>query len=82
MGKHYLSLFLEFRFVLNSYNNLNPSLIANYSYDLAQIFNEFYHESKVIGSKDEFFRLSLVSSFRIVLKNSLKLLGIKVIEKI
>ena len=67
--------------VLNSYENLNPSLIANYSYELAQIFNEFYHSSKVIGSDEEQFRLSLVNSFGIVLKNSLNLLGIDVVDK-
>jgi|TARA_B100000315_G_scaffold66237_1_gene60191 arginyl-tRNA synthetase len=67
--------------VLSSYKNLNPSLIANYSYQLAQIFNGFYHSSKVIGSDEEEFRLALVNSFRIVLKNSLKLLGINVVEK-
>jgi len=67
--------------VLNSYNNLNPSLIANYSYQLAQVFNEFYHDSKVIGSKEESFRASLVEAFRYVLKNSLNLLGIETLEK-
>ena len=67
--------------VLNSYNNLNPSLIANYSYQLAQVFNEFYHGSKVIGSKEESFRASLVEAFRYVLKNSLNLLGIETLEK-
>ena len=67
--------------VLDSYNNLNPSLIANYSYQLAQVFNEFYHGSKVIGSKEESFRASLVEAFRYVLKNSLNLLGIETLEK-
>ena len=67
--------------VLNSYKNLNPSLIANYSYELAQIFNEFYHSCNVIGSEQELFRLALVNSFRQVLKNALLLLGIDVIER-
>ena len=67
--------------VLNSYRNLSPSLIANYSYQLAQIFNEFYHSCPVIGSKQESFRLALVEAFRQILKNSLKLLGIKVLEE-
>lgn len=67
--------------VLNSYKNLNPSLIANYSYQLSQIFNEFYHSSKVIGSEQESFRLALVESFRYVLKNSLNLLGIETLDK-
>jgi arginyl-tRNA synthetase len=67
--------------VYNSYKNLNPSLIANYSYQLAQIFNEFYHACPVIGSERQDFRLKLVKSFRQVLKNSLFLLGIETIEK-
>ena len=67
--------------VLNSYNTLNPSLIANYSYQLAQIFNEFYHTCPVIGSGQEGFRLALVESFRQVLKNSLNLLGIEAVEE-
>ncbi len=67
--------------VLSSYKMLNPSLIANYSYQLAQIFNEFYHSCPVIGSEKEAFRLALVSAFSQVLKNSLSLLGIETIEK-
>ena len=67
--------------VLNSYRNLNPSSIANYSYELAQIFNEFYHSSKVIGSEQELFRLALVEAFKNVLKNSLSLLGIESSER-
>ena len=67
--------------VLKSYNTLNPSLIANYSYQLAQIFNEFYHACPVIGDKKEQFRLKLVNSFKIVLKNSLNLIGIEEIER-
>ena len=67
--------------VLDSYKNFNPAIIANYSYQLAQIFNEFYHACPVINSKQESFRLALVKSFRQVLKNSLDLLGIDAIEK-
>ena len=67
--------------VLNAYNNLNPSLIANYSHQLSQIFNEFYHSSPVIGSEQEAFRLKLVKSFKQVLENSLNLLGIETLEK-
>ncbi len=67
--------------VSNSYNTLNPSLIANYSYQLTQIFNGFYHSCPVINSEQELFRLALVKSFRYVLENSLKLLGIEIIDK-
>lgn len=67
--------------VSSALNGLNPSVIANYSYQLAQIFNEFYHNCRVIGSKQEAFRLTLVQAFRQVLKNSLRLLGIDVMEE-
>jgi len=74
-----LSQFSEI--ILNAYKNYNPSLIANYSYQLAQIFNEFYHSCPVIGSENEGFRLNLVRAFRQVLKNSLFLLGIDAVER-
>lgn len=67
--------------VENSLKTLNPANIANYSYQLSQIFNEFYHSSQVIGSEEESFRLMLVKTFRQVLKNSLNLLGIETIER-
>jgi arginyl-tRNA synthetase len=67
--------------VLHSYSQLSPNLIANYAFELCQIFNEFYHSSQVIGSEQEAFRLSLVSCFSQVLKNSLFLLGISTLEK-
>jgi len=60
---------------------MNPSLIANYSFELAQIFNEFYHNCKVIGDKEEALRLRLVDAFRTCLKNALYLLGIEVMEE-
>ncbi|MBS3066650.1 arginine--tRNA ligase [Candidatus Pacearchaeota archaeon] len=60
---------------------LNPSLIANYSFQLAQSFNEFYHSSQVLGSEEETFRLKLVESFRNTLRNSLGLMGIEVMDE-
>lgn len=61
--------------------DLNPALIANYSFELAQKFNEFYHSCPVIGDKSEAFRLLLVDAFRTTIKNSLYLLGIEVMEE-
>ncbi len=69
------------KIVLDSYNQMNPAIIANYSYKLAQNFNEFYHECPVMGSDSESFRLHLVQAFRQVLKNSLDLLGIETLEE-
>ncbi len=67
--------------VFNTYSSLAPNLIANYAFETAQIFNEFYHANQVIGSDNEQFRLILVDSFAQVLKNALSLLGIKTLEK-
>jgi len=67
--------------VSRAYDSLSPNLIANYSFELAQIFNEFYHSCPVLGSIEEGFRLKLVDAFRITLKKSLLLLGIEVIEE-
>ena len=63
-----------------SYKQLNPSIIANYSYELAKIFNEFYHALPVLDSKEKDFRINLVNAFKETLKNSLNLLGIEVLE--
>jgi arginyl-tRNA synthetase len=67
--------------ILKSINELNPSLIANYSYQLSHIFNEFYHSCPVIGSEKEAFRVDLVTCFRQIMKTSLQLLGIEPLEK-
>lgn len=67
--------------VLAANQHLNPSIISNYAYQLAQNFNEFYHICLVIGSEQEEFRLAIVDSFRIVLKSSLHLLGIETLEE-
>jgi arginyl-tRNA synthetase len=67
--------------VKKSYEQLAPNLIANYSYELAKIFNEFYHECPVLGSKEEGFRLKLCDVFAKTLKKSLGLLGIDVLDE-
>jgi arginyl-tRNA synthetase len=60
---------------------LNPQLMANYAFQLSQIFNEFYTNCKVLESENEAFRIKLVDCFRITLKNALYLLGIEVMEE-
>lgn len=74
-----ISLFPEI--VEKAGRSMNPSLIANYSHELAQLFNEFYHNCKVIDDKNQAFRLKLVNAFRTCLKNSLWLLGMEVMEE-
>jgi len=64
-----------------AYEEFAPNIIANYSFELSQLFNEFYHSCPVINSDNEDFRLNLVEAFRQVLKNSLSVLGIETIEE-
>ena len=64
-----------------AYVDMAPNLIANYSYELCKIFNEFYHASPVMGSKEQGFRLKLVDAFRRTLQKSLELLGIETVEE-
>jgi arginyl-tRNA synthetase len=67
--------------VENSAEKYDPALLANYAFELAKLFNEFYHESKVIGSEKEQFLLSIVLAFKYVLKSTLNLLGMETLEK-
>ncbi len=67
--------------VFQAYASMNPSIIANYSYQLSKSFSEFYHACPVIGSEQEAFRLALTEAFRQVLRNAFSLLGIKLLEE-
>jgi len=58
-----------------------PAEIAKYTYSLANEFNQFYRDVKVLGSCDEESLLFLVNCFAVVLKEALRLLGIDVVEK-
>ena len=62
---------------------MKPQAIAAYAFDLAQLFNEFYHNCQVIGKDKEimYARLELVKATRYTLKNALDLLGIEAVEK-
>jgi len=61
--------------------NLNPAAIANYLYNLARMFNNFYHEMPILKLDDEIkkaFRLKLSENIAVVIKTGLSLLGIEV----
>jgi arginyl-tRNA synthetase len=70
--------------VAESGNNCSPALIANYVFELAKEFNQFYHDHPVIKETDpgvREFRLKLTGMTGRVIKNSMHLLGITVPEK-
>jgi arginyl-tRNA synthetase len=53
-----------------------PHVICTYLYELAQVFNRFYEQSKVVDDPRESIRLGLVSVYADTLKSGLELLGI------
>lgn len=57
--------------------NYSPNLLCNYLFDLAQKYNNFYNQHKIIGSNNEDFRLAITFATGQILSNGLKLLGIK-----
>ena len=62
----------------------SPSLIANYVYDLAKEFNQFYHDFSMLKEENEamrLFRLKLARNVARIIKNALYLLGIEAPEK-
>jgi arginyl-tRNA synthetase len=60
--------------------DMRPLLIANYAYELAKTFSNFYNTCPVLTAETDIrnFRLRLVASARQVIANSLGLLGIDV----
>jgi arginyl-tRNA synthetase len=58
-----------------------PHHIATYLYELAQTFNRFYENNRVIGEEREVLRLGLVGAYAETLKQGLSILGIASPEK-
>ena len=65
-------------------NSHNPSLIANYIYDLVKSFNSFYQSLPILKSAFEdkkTFRVELAKLVGITIKNGFALLGIGVVDR-
>lgn len=60
---------------------LMPHLICTYLYELAQSFNRFYENNRVIGDDREADRLALVAAYKGVLASGLDVLGITAPEQ-
>ena len=65
-------------------DNYSPALIANYTFELVKLFNSYYQSITILKVNDRTiknFRLTLSFKVGEVIKNSMKLLGINVPEK-
>ncbi|MFO8001703.1 MAG: arginine--tRNA ligase [Marinilabilia sp.] len=62
----------------------SPALVANFIYDLAKEFNQFYHESPIVFEEDHTVRsarLALTHAVGKVIKHGMWLMGIDVPER-
>ncbi|MCL4157876.1 UNVERIFIED_CONTAM: hypothetical protein GTU68_047608 [Idotea baltica] len=65
-------------------DNYDPSLIANYSYNLAKTFHRFYNERSILKAESDsakVFRKHLINEVAKVLEKSMGLLGIEMPER-
>ena len=70
--------------VIQAGEELSPAIIANYIYDLAKVFNQFYQELPVLKEENndkKLLRLFITSFVGSTIKKSMKLLGIEVPQK-
>ena len=62
----------------------SPALIANYAYELAKEFNQYYHDTPILREEDKAklaLRLRLIESLARVLVKAMDILGIKLPER-
>ena len=81
-----LIIFLEkySNIISDAGNEMNPSIVANYVFNLAKLFNSFYTEHSVANAETEEkkkLRLCISVMTAGVIKSGLQLLGIKVPER-
>ncbi|MBR1678364.1 MAG: arginine--tRNA ligase [Bacteroidales bacterium] len=65
-------------------NSLSPAVIANYSYELAKEFNQYYHDTPILREEDGKvlkFRLELIAVLARTLRTAMNLLGIQLPER-
>ena len=70
--------------VVKSYENFRPNIIADYLFDTAKLFNSFYNSSSILKEEDKQVmdaRILLAKKTAFVLKEGLKLLGIKTVNR-
>ncbi len=62
----------------------SPAVIANYAYELAREFNQYYHETSILKEADteiKLQRLALIKSISDVLKKAMDILGISLPDR-
>ena len=68
----------------NAFDELAPHKVCAYIYELANAFNKFYHETKILGEEDEDKRAGLVAVLQLtkrVLETCIDVLGFEAPER-
>ena len=66
--------------VTQAYIDYNPSIIANYCYELAKEFNKFYSTYRILDAEESYevkFRIVMVRNIHKIIKSGMDLLGIE-----
>ncbi|MBR3230913.1 arginine--tRNA ligase [Candidatus Saccharibacteria bacterium] len=73
---------LEYKGVLEeAVTEMAPHKVANYLYELAQIFSRFYENCPVVGAPEEENRLKIVKVYLDTMAHGLNILGIEIPEE-
>jgi len=70
--------------VRNAASSFAPNLVASFVFDVTQAYNNFYNTHRVLQAetkKQKSFRLLLTAATAQIIQNSLKLLGIRTLER-
>lgn len=67
--------------VVEAAERYNPAVIAEFLLTIARKYNEFYAKHRVIGEREETWRVFLTKTTASTIKTGLGLLGIKTLEK-
>lgn len=80
-----IQMLADFRTVVKQAGtDYNPSILANYAYDLVKEYNQFYHDFSILREENEalkVFRLALSANVAKIVKSAMGLLGIEVPER-
>ena len=83
--KNLIMRLIQFKEVISeAADNLSPSVVANYSYDLVKEFNNYYQSVSILSEENHSIRsmrLLLTKNLKVTLAASLKALGIHAPEK-
>ena len=65
-------------------DSFSPAVLANFSYELAKEFNQYYHDTPILKEENRevlVMRLSLIDTLASVLRKAMAILGIELPDR-